>query len=346
MSGLGLGLGWRPQLAAFVLRRPDLGFVEVVAESLPADRPPPLGLVEARRRGLAVVPHGVGLGLGDADPPDPGRLEHLSDLSRRLGAPLVSEHVAFVRAGGQESGHLQPLPRTRAALEVLIENVSIATASLPVPLALEPVASLFEWPDAEIDEADFLTELVERTGALLLLDVANVYANARNRGESPLALIDRLPLDRVAYVHVAGGSLCDGLYHDTHAAAVPPEVLDLLDALLSRCPVPGAMLERDDAFPPAPAISAELDAIAALGGTRRSPWRAMPGPPGRPEPRRPDPRLAPVRRSLAADQLRLVQALLGRGSVPAGFDPEPVHAAAAALDRKKERADRRGTKDA
>ncbi len=121
-------------------------------------------------------------------------------------SPLVSEHVAFVRAGGREAGHLLPVPRTRAALDVLVANVAEAMAGLPVPLALEPIATLFEWPAAEIDEADFLTELLDRTGALLLLDVANVWANARNAGTDPVALLDRLPLDRVAYVHVAGGT--------------------------------------------------------------------------------------------------------------------------------------------
>ena len=103
-----------------------------------------------------------------------------------------------------------------------------------MPLALEPIASLFDWPDDELTEADFLTEILDRTGALLLLDVANVYANARNRGDDPLALLDKLPLDRVAYVHVAGGAEHEGLYHDTHTDAIPPEVLDLVTELCAR----------------------------------------------------------------------------------------------------------------
>ncbi len=51
-----------------------------------------------------------------------------------------------------------------------------------MPVALEPIAALFDWPDDELSEADFLVELLDRTGAWLLLDVANVYANATNRG--------------------------------------------------------------------------------------------------------------------------------------------------------------------
>src|SRR5262249_37416215 len=159
------------------------------------------------------VPHGVSLSLGGAEPPDPSRLEALGRLAERLGAPLVSEHLAFVRAGGLESGHLLPLPRTREALEGVVGNVRRAQAALPVSLALENIAHLFEWPGGEMGEADFLAEVLERADVLLLLDVENVYANARNHGFDPLAFLERLPLKRLAYVHVAGGVLKHGLYH-------------------------------------------------------------------------------------------------------------------------------------
>jgi uncharacterized protein len=259
----GIGIGWREELAGFVARRQGLGFVEVVAESLHPDRPLPPGLEALRRRGVPVVPHGVRLSLGSAGEPDPGRVGHLAGLAERLGAPLVSEHVAFVRAGGLEAGHLLPVPRTREALEVLATNVRLAQAGLGVPLALEHVAALLEWPAPELDEAAFLTELLDRTGALLLLDVANLYANARNHGGDPLAFLDALPLERVAYVHVAGGVERGGLYHDTHAHPTPPAVLDLVAELCSRRDPPGVMLERDDDYPPEAELAAELDAIAA-----------------------------------------------------------------------------------
>ena len=112
----GVGIGWRDELAGFVGRRQGLGFVEVVAESLHDGQPLPDGLEALRRRGVPVVPHGVRLSLGSADEPDPARVGHLAALAERLGSPLVSEHVAFVRGGGLEAGHLLPVPRTRAAL--------------------------------------------------------------------------------------------------------------------------------------------------------------------------------------------------------------------------------------
>jgi uncharacterized protein (UPF0276 family) len=267
MSRYGVGIGWRREIAGFIAALPGLRFTEVIAESLPGPGGElPAGLAALRDRGVAVVPHGLRLSLGGADNVEPARVAHLAHCAQALDAPLVSEHIAFVRAGGTEVGHLLPVPRSWDALEAIVDNVRSAQAGLPVPLALEPIAALFDWPDDELTEADFLTEILERTGALLLLDVANVYANAHNRGEDPLALLDRLPLERVAYVHVAGGAEDGGLYHDTHTDAVPTEVLDLVTALCERRQPPALMLERDGDYPAADTLRDELDAIAAAAG--------------------------------------------------------------------------------
>jgi uncharacterized protein (UPF0276 family) len=271
MSAYGVAIGWRREIAGFVADLPGLRFTEVVAESLPGpgggDVPDALDAL--RRRGVAVVPHGVRLSLGGAEPVEPTRVAHLAHCAQAVGAPLVSEHIAFVRAGGMEAGHLLPVPRSRVALAAIVDNVRRTQDGLPVPLALEPIAALFDWPDDELSEAEFLTEILDRTGASLLLDVANVYANARNRGADPLDLLDRLPLERVAYVHVAGGAEHDGLYHDTHTHAVPTGVLDLVTALCERQAPPALMLERDGAYPPADELRVELDAIADAAGLPR-----------------------------------------------------------------------------
>jgi uncharacterized protein len=264
--GLGLGVGWRPELALAIDRHPGVGFVELTAENHDPRRPLPEAVERLRERGVQVIVHGVSLSLGGTEPLDPARLEAMAALARRAGSPLVSEHVAFVRAGGRESGHLLPLPRSRAALDVLTAHVRQVQAELDVPLALEPIAALFDWPDDQYTEGEFLTALLERTDAMLLLDVANVYANALNRGTDPEALFDAIPLERVAYVHVAGGAehaADPGVYHDTHADPVPPAVLTLLERLGERLDdAPAVMLERDGRYPPAAALHAELDAIA------------------------------------------------------------------------------------
>jgi uncharacterized protein (UPF0276 family) len=259
---LGLGIGWRPELEA-VIARADLGFVEAVAENVDA-RHPPRALLQARERGLEVIPHGIKLSLGGAQRPDHRTLDHLSILADTLDSPLVSEHIAFVRADGIEAGHVMPVARTRESLEIITENVMLAQERLHVPLALEHVAAVVEWPGAEMDEATFVSELIERTGAMLLLDLSNLYANAFNHGYDAIESLARYPLHRIAYVHVGGGRHADdGRYQDTHAHPVVPGVLDLVEELFALTDAPGVLLERDDSFPPEDELLGEVHAIDA-----------------------------------------------------------------------------------
>ncbi|MCV7064956.1 DUF692 domain-containing protein [Mycolicibacterium farcinogenes] len=259
-----VGLGWRREIAGVIA---DLtpGFCEVIAESVPMRRrraqPDPM-LAKLAAGGVPVIPHGVALSLGGVESVQPARVGRLAACAQALGSPLVSEHVAFVRAGGIEAGHLLPVPRTHEALDVLARNIERTAGQLPVPLAVENIASFVEWPESDLTESEFLTELVDRTGVLLVLDVANVYANARNRGLDPQRELARLPVERVAYCHVAGGHDGGDFYHDTHTDRTPPEVLDLVTALRERVDTP-FMLERDGRYPPAAELFDELDAIAA-----------------------------------------------------------------------------------
>ncbi len=149
----GVGIGWRPEIAGFVAELPGLRFVEVVAESVHAHEPVPQGLAALRDRDVAVVPHGVRLSLGGAEPVDPDRVTHLAAVAELLDAPLVSEHIAFVRAGGVEAGHLLPLPRSREAVDAVVANVAAYPGRSSVPIALEPIAAIFDWPDDELTEA-------------------------------------------------------------------------------------------------------------------------------------------------------------------------------------------------
>lgn len=267
---LGTGIGWRPEIADGIEALPGIDWVEVVAENICPGHLPD-ALERLRERGTTVVPHGVSLGLGGAEPPDPARLSALAECAETLGTPLVTEHIAFVRAGGpptglpqMEAGHLLPVPRTRDALDVLCENVRIAQDALPVPLALENIAALVEWPGEELTEGAFLAELVERTGVGLLIDVANLHTNHINRGEEPAAALDELPLDALAYVHVAGGFERDGVWHDSHGHPVPQPVLDVLAQLCARTEPPGVLLERDENFPPVSELAGELDSIRSV----------------------------------------------------------------------------------
>ena len=104
---LGVGIGWRQEIDLTVPRLaaatgPGVNFVEVVAENVPPSAVP-ASLAQLHAGGIPVVPHGVSLSLGGTEPLEPQRVARLAQLAERFGSPLVSEHVAFCRAGGMRS---------------------------------------------------------------------------------------------------------------------------------------------------------------------------------------------------------------------------------------------------
>ncbi|MGW3990544.1 DUF692 domain-containing protein [Streptomyces sp. NPDC004830] len=370
MERLGTGIGWRPEIADAVERMPGIDWVEAVAENVCPGHLPE-SLLRLRERGVTVVPHGVSLGLGGADRPDPGRLAALAERAHVLRSPLVTEHIAFVRAGGAltatphlEAGHLLPVPRTRDALDVLCENVRIAQDALPVPLAVENIAALLVWPGEEMTEGQFLYELADRTGVRLLIDVANLHTNHVNRGEDPAEALAELPLEALAYVHVAGGFERDGVWHDSHAHPVPQPVLDILTDLARRVRPPGVLLERDENFPAPAELEGELAAVrraVEVGAVQRVPAGvcatadapAVPGPGESPLPvggpagGRPAGASGGVsgpgaageadeaRERLGLAQAALLSALVAGTPVPEGFDRVRIGVQARALAAKR-----------
>lgn len=342
MSALaGVGLGWRPETAWLVDARPSVAFAEVIAETIDPKRPP-RALRASIERGLAVVTHGVSLSLGGAGLPDRARVQHLVDVARALRSPLVSEHVAFCRAEHVESPHFVPIAYTRAQLAVIVDNVRRIQDALPVPLAIENVAAPVMWPGAELAEADFLAELLDRTGALLLLDVANIYANLVNHGGDLDAYLARLPLDRIAYMHVAGGARIDTLWRDTHAHAITPEIAEVLDTVLARSGPRALLLERDQHFHSRAALDRDLDVLEAALRRART---ANAAPRAASTVRGPEitgARLLVERAQLAREQAMLLDLVLGEAAAPTGFDPVQLAEARAIVRAKLSHASRRG----
>jgi hypothetical protein len=150
-------------------------------------------------------------------------------------------------------------------VRVVAKNVAAARRLLPdVPLLLENVAWTFRWPEDAMPEGAFYSEVVAATGCELLLDVANLYANALNSGTPPERLLREYPLDRVGMLHVAGGVGEHGFYLDSHAAPVPDAVFALARSALQAAGAVPVLLERDAGFPPFAELLAEVETLRAL----------------------------------------------------------------------------------
>lgn len=265
----GAGLGWRSAIAGYFPQLPNLAFSEVIAELLVHHEPELLRTWRSNAN-VSVIPHAVSVNLGSADDFDPVRAEALAAAAAQLDAPLASEHISFTRAGGIDIGHLTPLPRTREAIAVLARNTAVLTSLLDVPLALENIAPTFGWPEDELSEAEFVDATCEATGAFLLLDIHNVYTSAVNAGRDPVTELLAMPLERIAYCHIAGGTFsADGRYIDTHGAPIPAAVFEMLAALIEQVgPLP-VLLERDTNYPSLAELEAELGRIDAILSTAR-----------------------------------------------------------------------------
>jgi uncharacterized protein len=151
----------------------------------------------------------------------------MSRLVERVRPERWSEHLAFVRAGGHEIGHLAAPPRTQASIDGAVRNVTLARRVVGTAPMLENVATLIDPPGSDRDEPAWITEIVETADVELLLDLHNLHANAVNFGFDARAALGRLPLHRVAAVHLAGGRWIGRLLDD-HCHDVPDAVFTLL----------------------------------------------------------------------------------------------------------------------
>jgi hypothetical protein len=263
MSVGGTGVSFRPGRGHGILERPDIAFVEVLAESVNSSLGQELALVVA---GRSIAVHGIGLGLASPEPLDERRIDLLKNAVKLTGATMVTEHIAFVRAGGLEAGHLMSVPRTPTQCDVVVEHVNQLCARFDVPFGVELIASDLRWTNHTMSTVDFIGEVLGRTDALVLIDLANLVVEEFNVGESARDVITSIDADRIAYVHVAGGIEHDGERIDSHTQKLWPEIDALVSEITQRRPSVGILLERDDEAS-WPELDADLQRIATARTT-------------------------------------------------------------------------------
>jgi uncharacterized protein len=266
-AGDRFGLGWRPELAAGILAHLDqIDAVEIIAEDHFAASRADLRAFRRLAAQLPLLWHGISLGLASTVPVDPRRLDRMARLVGETGAAGWSEHLAFVRGGGVEIGHLAAPPRSPASIAGACANLERARHIVGAAPLVENVATLMAPPASSLDEPEWVGEIAAAADAGLLLDLHNLYANALNFGEFPLVYLRRFPLDRVRTVHLAGGRWIagpDGATRllDDHLHDVPPAVFTLLTELGRLAPQPlTVIIERDGDYPP---FGGLLDQLAA-----------------------------------------------------------------------------------
>jgi len=275
IEGFGLGLRVEHYQALAEPLDPTLRpqWLEIISENYLVPGGKPLHHLERLRRDYPVVMHGVSLSIGSSDPLDRAYLRELRALAERLEPGWVSDHLCWGGVDHRRLHDLLPLPYTEATLRHLLPRIAEVQELLGRPLVLENVSSYVRYAQDEMGEADFIAELLKRSGAQLLLDVNNVYVSSRNHGFDPRVFIDAMPPERVRQIHLAGHEDQGELLIDTHDHPVCDAVWQLYAYTLQRLgPVP-TMIERDDHIPPLPELLQELDLARQLSRRVLAGWR-------------------------------------------------------------------------
>ena len=241
--------------------RPACGWLEAHAENYFADGGPLPALLESLHRDYPLSLHGVGLGLGSVEPPDTEHLARLAALVRRHQPEVVSEHLCWGHSGGVHFNDLLPLPFTEETLTLLCSRVDLLQSTLGRAVLIEHLASYVTFPESTLAEAQFLTELTQRTGCGLLLDLNNLHVNAMNHNFDPQEFLNALPAAAIGEIHLAGYTpvQLDGerVLIDTHGSAVDEAVWTLYRRVLRQIGPRPTLIERDTDIPALDVLLAE-----------------------------------------------------------------------------------------
>ena len=243
----GVGIGLRgPHHREILERAPALGFVEVHSENYFG---PAAASLERVRRDYAVSLHGVGLSLGSADALDERHLAKLAALTRRIDPVFVSEHLCWTSIDGRHANELLPLPFTRQAAAHIAARIGEAQERLGRRLLVENVSSYSSFRESEMAEWEFVSEVARQSGCALLLDVNNIWVNARNFGSDPRRYLAGIDPAAVAQFHLGGHERRGALLVDTHGARVTDDVWSLFRDAVARIGARPTLIEWDTDLP-------------------------------------------------------------------------------------------------
>ena len=205
-----------------------------------------------------VTCHGLSLSLGSAEELDWKFIGELKEFLDENKVQIFSEHLSYTKSRNAHLYDLLPIPFRKDAVDHVVDRIRQVQDFLERPLAIENV-SYYTPVAAQMSEIDFVNEIVERADCKLLLDVNNVYVNAFNHKYDAHDFIDSLPLDRVAYIHMAGHQQVEpDLIIDTHGQPIIDPVYELFEWTIRKMdPVP-VLLERDYNFEELEQIQSEI----------------------------------------------------------------------------------------
>jgi len=254
------GLGLRSTHYEYIFaNKPKVDWFEIISENFMESGGNPKSNLAKIKELYPIVMHGVSLSIGTVDPLNSQYLKKLKKLIKWVNPLWISDHLCWTGVAHKNTHDLLPLPYTREALRHVVQRIKEVQDYLEMPLALENPSTYLEFKDSKIPEAEFISEMTEKSGCNLLLDVNNVYVTCYNHGLDPKKYIDSLPLEKVIQVHLSGHKNKGNHIIDTHDDFVVDEVWNLYKYFVYKAGrASNTMVEWDDNIPEFPVLFDEL----------------------------------------------------------------------------------------
>lgn len=192
-----------------------------------------------------IYSHGLSLSIGSPDDLDIDFVKRIRHFLDEFGIEIYSEHLSYSKTENAHLYDLLPVPFRKDVIEHIAERIKMVQDILNRPLILENI-SYYTPIASEMQEADFINEIIDKSGCKLLLDINNVYVNSFNHRYDAKEFLLKMPLEQVSYIHIAGhDKISEEIIIDTHGQAIIGDVYDLFEWTIQKiAPVP-VLLERD-----------------------------------------------------------------------------------------------------
>jgi len=212
-----------------------------------------------------VTAHGLSLSIGSPEGLDWNFLKQVKQFLQDYNVTVYSEHLSYSKCNNAHLYDLLPIPFRHDAVKHIVERIKQVQDFLGRKITME-IVSYYTPVAAEMTEVEFVNEIIKGSDCNLLLDVNNVYVNAFNHNYDAHNFIDQLPLDTVAYIHMAGHEkVSEDLIIDTHGQPIIDPVYKLFEYTVNKLqsPVP-VLLERDFNIPEFPELAMEMNELERI----------------------------------------------------------------------------------
>lgn len=260
------GIGFRKDFAEEMLQNEVLNpsFIELAPENWIGMGGYWKKLLDKAAEKYPITCHGLSLSIGSPEELDLNFIEQVKRFLKRYNVKVYSEHLSYSKCDNAHLYDLLPIPFREDAVKHIVQRIKQVQDILEMPLVLENV-SYYTPVAAEMKESEFISAIVKESGCKMLLDVNNIYVNSFNHQYNAKQFLSELPLDKVAYIHMAGHEqVSDTLIIDTHGHAMIDPVYELFEHSLSLMkPVP-VLLERDFNIPELEELQSEMERLNAI----------------------------------------------------------------------------------